>query len=75
MLGVATRAFATGPYSPIGRVALLLGTALFSALFAITLAHELMNRRQRFDRACAGLLLSTVAFGTFKIVHLQVHHP
>jgi alkane 1-monooxygenase len=75
MLLVATQAFATGPYSPLGRIGLLLGTSLFGALFAINLAHELMHRRQRFDRACAGLLLSTVSFGTFKIVHLQVHHP
>jgi len=75
MLLVATRAFAAGPYSLVGRIGLLLGTALFSALFAINLAHELMHRRQRFDRVCSGLLLSTVSFGTFKIVHLQVHHP
>lgn len=37
--------------------------------------HELIHRRQPLDRFIGGLLLSTVSFGTFKIVHLQVHHP
>ena len=57
-----------------GRAVLLLTTGVFSAIYAITIAHELMHRRQELDRAIGGLLLSTVSFGTFKVVHLQVHH-
>src|SRR5262249_3006058 len=52
-----------------------LTTGMFSAMFAINIAHELIHRRERLDRLFGGLLLSTVSFGSFKIVHLQVHHP
>lgn len=74
MLAVATTAFATLSLNLIGRLVLVIATGVFSAMFAITVAHELIHRRQRFDRACGGVLLSTVWFGTFKVVHLQVHH-
>lgn len=75
MVAAATTAFATAPLSLFGRAVLIVATGVFSAMFAINVSHELMHRRQRLDRACAGILLSTVSFGTFKIVHLQVHHP
>lgn len=75
MVGVATAAFTGSSLSPFGKGALLLVTGVFSASFAITAAHELIHRRNRLDRNCGGALLSTVAFGTFKIVHLQIHHP
>jgi len=75
MLAVATTGFATAPFNLFGHIALVIATGIFSAMFAITVAHELIHRRQRFDRACGGILLSTVSFGTFKLVHLQVHHP
>ena len=75
MLAAATAAFVTAPLSLFGRIVLLLATGIFSAMFAITAAHELIHRRQRFDRFCGGLQLSFVSFGTFKVVHLQVHHP
>jgi alkane 1-monooxygenase len=57
-----------------GRIGWLLSTGVFSALFAITLAHELIHHLSRVDRALGGILLSTACFGTFKIVHLRVHH-
>ena len=75
MLAAATAAFATAPLNLFGRVVLLIATGVFGAMFAITVAHELIHRRQQFDRTCGGILLSTVSFGTFKVVHLQVHHP
>jgi alkane 1-monooxygenase len=75
MLVFATSAFASGRYNVFGLTVLTLTTGLFSAMFAINIAHELIHRRERLDRVFGGLLLSTVSFGSFKIVHLQVHHP
>jgi alkane 1-monooxygenase len=75
MLDVTTTAFVSGRYDVPGRTVLTLTTGIFSAMFAVTIAHELIHRRERLDRILGGLLLSTVSFGTFKIVHLQVHHP
>lgn len=75
MLAATTTAFVTAPLNLSGRVVLVLVTGIFGAMFAINIAHELIHRRHRFDRACGGILLSTVSFGTFKVVHLQVHHP
>lgn len=57
-----------------GRIGWLLSIGIFSALFAITVAHELIHHRDRLDRAIGGILLSTTCFGSFKIVHLRVHH-
>jgi alkane 1-monooxygenase len=74
MLAVTTAAFASGRYDVPGRIVLTLTTGIFSAMFAINIAHELIHRRERLDRVLGGLLLSTASFGTFKIVHLQVHH-
>ena len=75
MLGVTTAAFVSGPLNPFGKTVLLIVTGLFSAMLAITVAHELIHRRQPIERFCGGVLLSMVAFGTFKVVHLQIHHP
>ncbi len=57
-----------------GRFGWLLSVGIFSALFAVTVAHELIHHRNRVDRVLGGILLSTACFGTFKIVHLRVHH-
>jgi alkane 1-monooxygenase len=75
MLAVTTAAFAGGTYDVAGQIVLTFTTGIFSAMFAINVAHELIHRRQPLDRFLGGVLLSTVSFGTFKIVHLQVHHP
>jgi alkane 1-monooxygenase len=75
MVASATAAFVTAPLSAAGRVLLVLTTGVFSAMFAINIAHELIHRRQKLDQFLGGVLLSTVGFGTFKVVHLQVHHP
>jgi alkane 1-monooxygenase len=75
MVASATAAFVSSSLNPAGRVLLLLTTGVFSAMFAITVAHELIHRRQKLDQFLGGVLLSTVGFGTFKVVHLQVHHP
>src|SRR5207248_800441 len=58
-----------------GRIGLLLGTGSLSTLFGVNIAHTLMHRRETLDRVVAGLTLSMMCFGSFRIVHLQIHHP
>jgi alkane 1-monooxygenase len=52
----------------------VLSVGIYSGMFAITVAHELIHHQQRCDRVLGGILLSTVGFGTFKVVHLRIHH-
>lgn len=75
MVATASAAFSSGQLSAPAQLALLLLTGIFGASFAITVAHELIHRRQRLDRIVGGALLSLVAFGAFKVVHLRIHHP
>jgi alkane 1-monooxygenase len=58
----------------LGRIAWLLSTGTMTTLFAVTVAHELIHRRNVIARALGGILLSTACFGVFKIVHLRIHH-
>jgi hypothetical protein len=74
MLYVAGDLWSSGVLDAAGRAGLLLSTGIYSSIFAITIAHELIHRPGRGERFLGGLLLSTVAFGTFKIVHLRIHH-
>jgi alkane 1-monooxygenase len=73
-LAIATAFWSAPSLHHAGRVGWLLSIGIFSALFAITVAHELIHHRDRVDRIVGGLMLSTTCFGFFKIVHLQVHH-
>jgi alkane 1-monooxygenase len=57
-----------------GSLAYLLSVGIFSGMFAITVAHELIHRQQNCDRWLGGILLSSVGFGAFKVVHLRIHH-
>lgn len=74
MLAVATEAWVNGGVGMAGRLGLLLTTGVFSAMFAINIAHHLIHQRHRLARALGGVLLSTVGFGSFKVIHLRVHH-
>ena len=73
-LSLATAFWSASSLDLAGRVGWVLSIGIFSALFAITVAHELIHCRNPFDRAVGGLLLSTACFGFFKVVHLRVHH-
>ncbi|WP_019499604.1 alkane 1-monooxygenase [Pseudanabaena sp. PCC 6802] len=74
MLAVTTHYWCGSSLNGWGSLGYLLSTGVLSGIFAITLGHELIHRPQQFDRFLGGLLLSTVSFGTFKVVHLQIHH-
>jgi alkane 1-monooxygenase len=74
MLAVAANYWSAGVLNLWGSLGFLCSASTFSAFFAITLGHELIHRPHRLDRFLGGVLLSTVGFGTFKIVHLRIHH-
>lgn len=74
MLYVTTHHWQAAALHGWGYAGHLLTTGVFSGMFAINLSHELIHRRQRLERGLGGMLLSTVGFGTFKIVHVQIHH-
>lgn len=74
MLYVALHYWSLDLLNVWSRVAYVLSVGVFSAAFAITIGHELIHHPQPVDRALGGVLLSTVCFGTYKIVHIRVHH-
>jgi alkane 1-monooxygenase len=74
MLAVMTHYWCSSSLNSWGSVGYLLSAGVMSGIFAITLGHELIHRQQQPEQFLGGLLLSTVCFGTFKVVHLQIHH-
>lgn len=74
MLYVATAHWQAAALHGWGYAGHLLTTGIFSGMLAINLSHELIHHRQSLERCLGGVLLSTVGFGTFKIVHRQIHH-
>lgn len=57
-----------------GRVGWIFSVGVFSALFAINMGHELIHRPSKFEQIMGGIILSSVCFGSFKTVHLKIHH-
>jgi alkane 1-monooxygenase len=41
----------------------------------ITLAHELGHSKNKLDRFCAWVLMTTVGYGQFMVEHFRGHHP
>jgi alkane 1-monooxygenase len=41
----------------------------------ITFAHELGHSKNRFDRFCAWVLMTSVCYGHFMVEHYRGHHP
>ena len=74
MLYMALHYWSLGLLNIWGGMAYILSVGIYSGMFAITIGHELIHHPQPLDRALGGIILSTVCFGTFKIVHLRIHH-
>jgi alkane 1-monooxygenase len=74
MLYVAADNWSSSALNGWGRLGCVLSAGVCGALFAINISHELMHRKQTVDRVLAGILLSTVGFGVFRIAHLRIHH-
>ena len=73
-VGLAVAHFGDPALGPVGRLGWALSVGLFSALFAIPVAHELIHRPGIVEPTLGGLLLSTACLGSFKIVHVRLHH-
>ena len=53
---------------------LMVSCGAAGGIVAINVAHELIHRTSKFDRAIGGGLLATVAYGAFKVEHVRGHH-
>ena len=62
------------PLGPIGTIGWVLSTGILGGILAINPAHELIHKTDWFERACGGLLLTSVGYHGFKIEHVRGHH-
>lgn len=58
----------------VSSVLAIVSLGLMTGGIGITIAHELMHRPQRWARALAELLMSSVAYAHFCIEHVHGHH-
>lgn len=68
---LAAPRYAADPWS---LAALALATGTVTGSCGITIAHELMHRKERLDRALAEILMSSVGYGHFTTEHVFGHH-
>ncbi|GAB4185112.1 MAG: alkane 1-monooxygenase AlkB2 [Wenzhouxiangellaceae bacterium] len=52
----------------------VISMGVIGGILAINVAHELIHRRNKLDRAAGGLLLASVNYAGFKVEHLRSHH-
>lgn len=59
---------------PAGIAGWVLSQGIVGGVLAINVAHELIHKDTRLERAFGGLLLTTVGYAGFKIEHIRGHH-
>ena len=57
-----------------GTAGWLLSQGIVGGVLAINVAHELIHKDSRLERAAGGVLLSSVGYHGFKVEHLRGHH-
>lgn len=62
------------PLNAIGMIGWIASTGILGGILAINPAHELIHKSGGFERACGGILLSSVGYHGFKIEHVRGHH-
>ncbi|HSE12791.1 MAG TPA: alkane 1-monooxygenase [Rudaea sp.] len=62
------------PLGASGSIGWVLSTGILGGILAINPAHELIHKTGWFERACGGLLLTSVGYHGFKIEHVRGHH-
>lgn len=65
---------ATGRLTPFELAGAALSMGATAGAVGITFAHELVHRRQRFERALGEILLASVSYAHFAIEHVHGHH-
>lgn len=61
-------------FGPLGIVGWVLSQGIVGGVLAINVAHELIHRDTRLERAAGGLLLTSVGYHGFKVEHVRGHH-
>ena len=74
LLGWSAQHLVTAGYGVVGVIGWLLSQGVVSGVAAINVAHELIHKDSRLERAAGGLLLCTVGYHGFKIEHVRGHH-
>lgn len=64
----------TGRFDTYELVGMTLSMGVLGGAVGITFAHELVHRRQRFERALGEILLASVSYTHFAIEHVHGHH-
>src|SRR5688572_17600364 len=72
LTGLVAVAGGTDPPYPFFATAVAIGTT--GGMFGIPVAHELMHRRNRFDRFLAEALMTLFSYTHFCIEHVEGHH-
>ncbi len=70
----AMNVFVNSPMSWLGQIGWVLSMGAVSGVLAINVAHELIHKSSRLEQFGGGLLLASVAYGSFKIEHVYGHH-
>lgn len=63
-----------GARTPLEQVGLTLGIGISTGGAGITIAHELMHRKEAWARALAEALMSSVTYAHFCVEHVLGHH-
>ncbi len=61
-------------FGPAGQIGWLVSQGVVSSTLGITVAHELIHRRERLEQWAGGVLLASVCYASFKIEHVRGHH-
>lgn len=70
----STRHVVGADFGPAGIVGWVLSQGIVGGVLAINVAHELIHKDTRIERAAGGLLLTSVGYHGFKIEHVRGHH-
>jgi alkane 1-monooxygenase len=74
LVGWGVTTVATRPSEWWELTGLVLSVGISSGAGAINVAHELMHRRGRFERAMAEILMTTTSYPHFCVEHVRGHH-
>ncbi len=74
IVGAAAWRVGGAPLEPLEIVGLVLSVGISTGAGAINVAHELMHRRGRAERALAEILMTTAGYAHFCIEHVRGHH-
>jgi alkane 1-monooxygenase len=66
--------FVNQQLNALGMIGWLFSQGIVSSILAINVAHELIHKDARLEKAFGGILLTSVGYYGFKIEHLRGHH-